>query len=291
MTAAASPTGTDRDDADGDEPLGPSGWHADPWRRHVLRFYDGRLWTEHVSDGGVAGLDSTPVAAAERSRPRPEQAAPPDDPVGARVLPGDGPVAAADPVRLAVEPLVLVGAPDDAGVRILRMPDDRAAGRIEPRRRSLVARLGWVLVTDPSSRVTRLRVLDVAGNEVVRLDRPWRRTAAVVDVIGPGGPLGTIVADRVVQGLRARVVAADGRELGLVDQADTATGALVVVGEDGARLARLTPVWDVPGRRHHLPPGVLLLDRRPPPGQSADPATSSLFLAALLAPTLLQPPR
>lgn len=35
----------------------PAGWYADPGRRHELRFWDGKGWTEHVSDGGERGID------------------------------------------------------------------------------------------------------------------------------------------------------------------------------------------------------------------------------------------
>ena len=28
------------------------GWHADPWRRHDLRYHDGRSWTDHVTHFG-----------------------------------------------------------------------------------------------------------------------------------------------------------------------------------------------------------------------------------------------
>ncbi len=33
------------------------GWFNDPQRRHELRYYDGTLWTEHVSDDGVQAVD------------------------------------------------------------------------------------------------------------------------------------------------------------------------------------------------------------------------------------------
>ena len=38
----------------------PAGWHADPTARHLMRYWDGARWTEHVSDNGVAALD--PIA-------------------------------------------------------------------------------------------------------------------------------------------------------------------------------------------------------------------------------------
>jgi uncharacterized protein YxjI len=40
----------------------PAAWHADPFQRHQLRYWDGKQWTEHVSDTGVQSLDP-PTAA------------------------------------------------------------------------------------------------------------------------------------------------------------------------------------------------------------------------------------
>src|SRR5688572_3331001 len=36
-------------------------WYPDPTSRHELRYWNGSVWTEHVSDAGITGLD--PVAA------------------------------------------------------------------------------------------------------------------------------------------------------------------------------------------------------------------------------------
>jgi Protein of unknown function (DUF2510) len=41
-------------------------WYADPLARHELRYWDGRSWTDHVSDAGVVGLDPTSFLAAQR---------------------------------------------------------------------------------------------------------------------------------------------------------------------------------------------------------------------------------
>lgn len=35
----------------------PAKWHPDPTGRHELRWWDGTVWTEHVSDGGVTSTD------------------------------------------------------------------------------------------------------------------------------------------------------------------------------------------------------------------------------------------
>jgi hypothetical protein len=49
--------------------IAPAGWFADPGRRHELRYWDGQRWTEHVSDRGIPGVDTVPVAEGPRSRP------------------------------------------------------------------------------------------------------------------------------------------------------------------------------------------------------------------------------
>jgi hypothetical protein len=35
----------------------PTGWFADPSRRHELRYWDGQRWTEQVADRGTQGVD------------------------------------------------------------------------------------------------------------------------------------------------------------------------------------------------------------------------------------------
>ncbi len=35
----------------------PAGWHADPMGRHELRYWDGSVWTSHVSSQGTQSVD------------------------------------------------------------------------------------------------------------------------------------------------------------------------------------------------------------------------------------------
>jgi hypothetical protein len=43
-------------------PAPPGEWRADPSGRHQHRYWDGRAWTEHVADDGVASTDPLPEA-------------------------------------------------------------------------------------------------------------------------------------------------------------------------------------------------------------------------------------
>ncbi len=35
----------------------PANWYPDPMTRHELRYWDGSVWTEHVSNKGITGID------------------------------------------------------------------------------------------------------------------------------------------------------------------------------------------------------------------------------------------
>lgn len=262
------------------------GWHPDPWQRHQVRFYDGAQWTEHVADGGFAGLDTTPVADRPWSRPHPEQEAPPDTGAGPRVLADD----LAAPEALNADLLLLDGPAASQARRVLGT-DDREVATVAPGRPSLLRRVASRLSVSAPATLTRLVVRTADDAEALTVARPARRTAPVVDVTGPDGRLGVVEASHVRQGLEAEVRAADGTVVGrLTRLGDGPAAPVVVVAPSGAPLARLTPVWDVPGRRRHLPPGMLLVDRRLPPGSEDAAPHRLLLLGALLAPDLLLPP-
>lgn len=258
------------------------GWHADPWQRHQLRFHDGSQWTEHVADGGFPGLDTTPVADLPRSRPRPQQEEPPGDGPGPRVVPD----ASLRPAGLDRD-LLLLDPRDER--RALVTPDDAVAGWVDQPRPPLARRALGLLVPEPSTAVTRLVVTDAEGAPHLRLSRSARRIAPVVDLDGPGGIRGTVRASAVRQGLRAELSEGD-EVVGMLEQVDRRRTALRVIDAGGAVLARLSAVWDVPGGRRHLPPGVLLVDRQPPGGGALDPRRGALLLGALLSAELLLPP-
>ena len=46
----------------------PSGWYPDPGGRHQYRFWNGKAWTDHVSDNGL--IRSSPLANDQRANLR-----------------------------------------------------------------------------------------------------------------------------------------------------------------------------------------------------------------------------
>jgi Protein of unknown function (DUF2510) len=48
-----------------------AGWHADPFGRHQLRYWDGSKWTAHVADDGVTASDSPKPSPQHKASPQP----------------------------------------------------------------------------------------------------------------------------------------------------------------------------------------------------------------------------
>lgn len=53
----------------------PQGWYDDPTRRHQQRYFDGAVWTHHVTSGGVVGVD--PIHPGPPAQPGPPAVASP----------------------------------------------------------------------------------------------------------------------------------------------------------------------------------------------------------------------
>jgi hypothetical protein len=45
------------------------GWLTDPSGRHERRYWSGSAWTEHVTDGGVPGIDPPPGSTSRNASP------------------------------------------------------------------------------------------------------------------------------------------------------------------------------------------------------------------------------
>lgn len=261
------------------------GWRTDPWQRHQVRFFDGVRWTEHVADAGLAGIDTTPVADLERSRPPADVGAIPDGGPGPHVIDGASPRGTVD------DDLLLLAGPDDRGRRTLLTADDVPVGHLVVPRRRWPARLLGLLAVPATAPPTALEVRDDVDRVVVRIARPRRRIEPVVDISVPGGPRGKVTASAVRRGIDAEVTA-DGTVVGRL----TAPAGPVrheVRSPEGTVLARTSDVWDVPGQRRHIPPGTSLVDRCHLTGGTKpddDHGRARLLLGALLAPELLLPP-
>lgn len=268
-----------------------TGWHYDPFRRHELRFRDGDLWTEHVSDRGIAGVDTTPVATLPRARP-PDRTAgvisPPTSPLTpVRVLAETThTVPTVSVAQILVVEQVTAGVEGPAGIeRGLSDEHGNRIGTLRVGRESHASKLLRMLTTRSPRELTELDVFDGNGALVLSLDRPTRFLKPRIIVANADATVGTVVPDRIVTGLRYRLEA-EGVVVGAVIGDGPSDREVRVLDHSGTAVARISTTWEVLSASHHPTANsyLVIFERHVP-----DPL-HSLALAAMLAlDTMLVP--
>jgi Protein of unknown function (DUF2510) len=267
-------------------------WHPDPYRRHELRFHDGQVWTEHVSDRGVPSIDTVPVASGPRSRP-PEattaDGAPPS--VGreaARIVPEH----AAPGAHLLDAPVLLVAEPSRGtpGHDGLDCPvlDQRGGslGTVRTAKERLASRLLRMLASDDRHEVSRVDLLDPQGTRLVRLDRPVHRMKPRVTVKGPtGGEIGEIVPRMEITRFLL-TLEAGGEVLGVLEAADVDGSGARVVDPSGRPVARTARTWEVLAARQHPDAGTHVVEVAP---DVVEPLRTLAVASLLAVDTMLAP--
>jgi len=267
-----------------------NGWYADPFRRHELRFHDGAIWTEHVADRGIPGIDTVPVAGQPLSRPPDRSTGGDAPPEGsrerARVVPeqeviGDGLLSA----RVLVVDEVARASPgpqgSDCAVRDQR---GRRVGTVRVAPEGLGHKALRLLTSDTSREVTAVDILDSDGTPLLRLRRPTRLLKPRVRVAdGVGTPIGELVPRALLTRLCFGLEAGD-RVVGTVEGDGPSDPNMTVADATGVTVARVSRTWEVLSSTHHPEPHTHVVQVLRP----LEEPLRSLAMAALLgAETLL----
>lgn len=230
----------------------PGGWHPDPYRRHELRYHDGVLWTEHVSDRGLPGVDTVPVAAPPRSRPPVgfggvRLRGPAEGKEHARVVPEfegpDGDLLGA-PILVVDEPVL--GSPGPAGLDCaVHDQHDRRIGTVRVGPEPAARKALRLLTAERHPEVTSVVVLDGAAGCLLTLNRPARHLRPRVTVHdGAGRLVGSIVQRQLYGRLRFSLEAGD-QVLGTLDGDDPTDRSVSVHLPSGELVARTSRTWEV----------------------------------------------
>jgi uncharacterized protein YxjI len=210
------------------------------------------LWTEHVSDRGLPGLDTVPVAGLPRSQP-PVGAGgirlrgPAEGKEHARVVPEfdgpDGDLLGA-PILVVDEPVL--GSAGPAGLDCaVHDQHDRRIGTVRISPEPVVGRAFRLLTVDRHPEVTSVVVLDLAGRALLTLTRPARHLRPRVAVHDSDGrPVGSIVQRQLYGRLRF-TLEAGGEVQGTLDGDDPTDRAVAVHLPSGEPVARTSRTWEV----------------------------------------------
>jgi hypothetical protein len=183
--------------------LPPPGWHADPWGRYRVRYWDGRVWTDHVADDhGTQLTDTVPAGASQ-------------------IGPGD----AGDVHPLLDASLLVVhrspragdgddefGVYDGAGSQV---------GAIRRVRQSAARRAMRVFTSADSFVTQRLDIIDMSGALLMQLTRPATLVRSQIVVADERGrPLGTVQQENVFGTSRFACMVGDVRVGGIDPRRD-----------------------------------------------------------------------
>ena len=182
-----------------DDALPAAGWHPDPWGRHPMRYWDGRVWTVHVADGrGTQLTDPVPDGAA------------PIGPAGSTEL---HPVLDASLLVVRRSPCSS-GGDDEFGIY------DGAGAQVGAIRRvhQSAARRAVRVFTSADSFVTqRLDIIDMSGSLLMQLTRPATLVRSQIVVADERGrPVGTVQQENVFGSSRFACMVGDSR-VGAID--------------------------------------------------------------------------
>lgn len=190
----------------GHPPQGPQsfapGWYPDPFGRHESRYYDGRQWTEHVSNYGTTAIDPpvgqsyVPVDNRDRSRIV-------GDMTRAGVAAGQG----AGTGSLLTEPVLVV----NQKPKLIEVHSEYAIydqnavqiGAIREVGQSATKKAMRMLTSFDQFMTHKLQIVDMAGSVHMQVTRPAKfMKSRVILQDGYGQEIGDIVQQNVFGKIR-----------------------------------------------------------------------------------------
>ncbi len=220
---------------------GAAGWHADPYQRHELRYYDGRRWTEHVADAGQTSVDYPDAVGLPTVQRSTEKV------VGdvARAGVADG---AAGGGTIFTEPVLVV----NQKAKLIELTNqyavyDRSGAQIGGVRQvgqSAGRKVLRALTSVDQFLTTKLEVVDMAENVLLRLTRPAKvMKSRVVVSDAAGNELGQIVQQNVIGKINFSLEAG-GQTYGSINAENWRAWNFSIRDHEGQEVARITKTWE-----------------------------------------------
>lgn len=232
----------------------PANWYPDPMGRHELRYWDGSVWTDHVSDRGVTSTDpvaSGPVldridsalTVGDESRTVAEQISG----TGRRGVGLPGPVAGGGG-GILTEPVLVV----NQKAKIIELNNEYSVFDQHGTKVAAVRQVGQSaakkalrLVANVDQFLThQLEIVDVDGRVVLRITRPRKFIKSTVIVSdATDREIGRIVQQNAIGKINF-ALEADGRHLGTIKAENWRAWDFRIEDHTGAEIARVTKTWE-----------------------------------------------
>ena len=227
-----------------------AGWHPDPFGRYELRYWDGAVWTEHVSTRGQAARDTPSVTPP--SGQVYEVGFGRDDPGRVaqqvqKVTGGAGPVAATGGGSIFSEPVLVV----NQKAKLIEVTNQYAVFDQHGRQIAAVNQVGQSAARKVLRFVSNVdqflthnyQVTDATGAILLNITRPakvFKSTVVVSD--GNLQEIGRIVQENMVGKIRFGLQAG-GSQYGSINAENWRAWNFNVQDHTGTEIARITKTW------------------------------------------------
>jgi uncharacterized protein YxjI len=225
-------------------PTVPPGWYPDPAGRHEYRYWDGVIWTDHVSSHGRQSTDA--VHGAQPKMPTVNRKT-------EKVLrdverSGLGTPEAVGGGTLFTEPVLVV----NQKAKLIEVNNEYAVYDQAGRQIGAVRQTGQnkakkairVLTNFDQFLTHKLQVIDADGMVLLQLTRPAKFVKSRVIVQnGQGAELGEIVQQNVFGKIHFGLVAG-GQQVGAISAENWRAWNFSITDAGGAEVARITKTWE-----------------------------------------------
>ena len=220
------------------------GWYADPFGRFELRYWDGKAWTANVSTKDQPSIDepvgkpaSVPTVQRSKDKVRRDVAR-----AGVTVAATKG---GGTPLT---EPILVV----NQKAKVLELINEYAVFDSEGNQVGAVRQVGQsaarkvlrALTSIDQFLTTRLEIVDMTGNPILKLTRPGKIVKSRVIVSDTTDrEIGQIVQQNVIGKIRFSLEA-DGQQVGSINAENWRAWNFNIQDQTGAEIARITKTWE-----------------------------------------------
>lgn len=225
----------------------PAAWYPDPTGRHQLRWYDGSVWTEHVSDNSVTSSDPlTTGAPVTLPSATPERIADQVSGVGMRSA-GVGTTASGGGTVFS-EPVLVV----NQKAKVIELTNQYAVFNRDGTQVASVTQVGQSAAKKVLRALTsldqfmthRLEVRDMAGGLILGITRPAKLIKSTVVVNdASGGEVGRIVQENMIGKIHF-ALEAGGQRVGSIHAENWRAWNFSIRDASGQEVARITKTFE-----------------------------------------------
>lgn len=222
----------------------PAGWFADPVGRHELRYYDGRQWTEHVSDRGRVSVDPPVggghIPTVNRAPEKVQRDVQRAGTAGVAAFAGGGSIFT-EPILVVNQKAKLIEVNNEYAIYDQHA---RQIGAVREVGQSALKKAARVLTSYDQFFTHQLQIVDLSGRVVLALTRPAKFIKSRIIVQDPAGAeIGQIVQQNAIGKIRFGLESG-GHGYGKIQGENWRAWNFRIEDHTGTEIARVTKTWE-----------------------------------------------